>query len=147
MIILAIDPGPKESGYVLYEGRVLSAGVMPNEDMLRIVADDRSDVLAIEYIVSYGKAVGQETFDTCIWSGRFQQAWALPDEVHFVKRQEVKKSLGLPGSARDKDVNAALIRRIGPKGTKRAPGPTYGVASHAWAALGVAYAAMMRVAS
>lgn len=141
MRILAIDPGTTQSGFVLYDGTVLSSGVMPNEDLLRIVADDRSDALAIEKIVSYGNVVNNDTFDTCEWIGRFQQAWACPAEVVKVKRLEVKKALGLMGSAKDKDVNGALLALIGPKGTKRDPGPTYGVSSHAWAALGVAYAA------
>ncbi len=141
MRILAIDPGTTQSGFVLYDGKVLSSGVMPNEDLLRIVADDRSDALAIEKIVSYGNVVNNDTFDTCEWIGRFQQAWACPAEVVKVKRLEVKKALGLMGSAKDKDVNGALLALIGPKGTKRDPGPTYGVSSHAWAALGVAYAA------
>lgn len=142
MKILGIDPGTTESGFVLYDGRVLSAGVMENCDLLRIVADDRSDMLAIENIVSYGNVVGAETFQTCRWIGRFQQAWSCPDEVRLIKRLDVKKALGLPGSAKDRDVNAALLAQVGPKGTKKEPGPTHGVTSHAWAALGVAIAAM-----
>ncbi|MGN6223687.1 hypothetical protein [Pseudoxanthomonas sp.] len=141
MRILAIDPGTTQSGFVLYDGKVLSSGVMPNEDLLRVVEDDRSDALAIEKIVSYGNVVNNDTFDTCEWIGRFQQAWACPGEVIKIKRLEVKKALGLMGSAKDKDVNGAILALVGPKGTKRAPGPTYGVSSHAWAALGVAYAA------
>lgn len=147
MKALAIDPGTTESGYVLYDGeRVLQSGVMPNADLLQIVADDQSDILAIERIVSYGTVVGDETFQTVHWAGRFQQAWACPEEVRLIRRLDVKKALGLRGSAKDKDVGAALLDRVGPKGTKAQPGPTYGVTSHAWAALGVAYAAMRQAA-
>lgn len=142
MKVLAIDPGTTQSGYVLYDGKVITAGVMENGELLQIVRDDRSDMLAIENIVSYGNVVGAETFQTCRWIGRFQEAWPCPDEVHLVKRADVKKALGLPGSAKDKDVNAALLAQVGPKGTKKAPGPTFGVTSHAWAALGVAIAAV-----
>ena len=145
MKILGIDPGTVQSGYVLFDERVLQSGVMPNEDLLRIVIDDRSDLLAIERIVSYGKVVGDETFQTVHWAGRFQQAWACPDEVKMIRRLDVKKALGLMGSAQDKQVNAALLEQVGPKGTKANPGPTYGVTSHAWAALGVAVAAMRSV--
>lgn len=145
MKVLAIDPGTTQSGYVLYDGSVITSGVMDNGELLQIVSDDRSDCLSIEQIVSYGKAVGQETFDTCVWAGRFMQAWACPDEVHMVRRAEVKKELGLSGAAKDKHVNAALLQRVGPKGTKKDKGPTYGVASHAWAALGVAVVAMKRI--
>lgn len=146
MKILGVDPGTTQSGYVLFDGRVLQSGVMLNEDLLRIIADDRSDVFAIERIVSYGTVVGDETFQTVHWAGRFQQAWACPAEVRLIRRLDVKKALGLRGSAKDKDVNSALLALIGPKGTKAAPGPTYGVASHAWAALAVAVAAMKEAA-
>lgn len=146
-VVLAIDPGPVQSGVVRFDGeRVLFAGVIDNEDVLKIIADDNSDVLAIEKIVSYGNVVNNDTFDTCEWIGRFQQAWACPDEVVKVKRLQVKQALGLKGSAKDKDVNAALLSAIGPKGTKKEPGPTYGVSTHAWAALGVAYAALKEIA-
>ena len=146
MSVLSVDPGPVQSGVVRFDGeRVLFAGVMPNEDVLKIVADDKGDVLAIEKIVSYGNVVDNSTFDTCEWIGRFQQAWACPEEVLKIKRRDVKTALGLRGSAKDKDVNAALLQVIGPKGTKKAPGPTYGVSSHAWAALGVAVAAVKQV--
>ena len=142
MRVLAIDPGTHESGYCLYEdGRVITSGVMDNGDLLKIVADDRSDVLAIEKVVSYGRAVGQEVFDTCEWAGRFRQVWGAPDETLSVTRLQVKKALGLAGSANDAAVNARLRERLGEKGTKANPGPLYGVKSHAWAALGVAYTA------
>lgn len=140
--IFAIDPGTHESGFCLYdEGKVISSGVMDNHDLLRVVADDRSDVLAIEKVVSYGRAVGQEVFDTCEWAGRFRQVWGCPDETLSVTRLQVKQALGLKGSADDAKVNARLREVIGEKGTKANPGPTFGVTSHAWAALGVAYAA------
>jgi hypothetical protein len=35
-------------------------------------------------------------------------------------------------------VRQALIDRLGLQGTKKAPGPTYGIKSHEWAALAVA---------
>jgi hypothetical protein len=35
-------------------------------------------------------------------------------------------------------VRQALIDRLGPQGTKKNPGPTYGMRSHLWAALAVA---------
>jgi hypothetical protein len=141
-MILAIDPGTHQSGYCLYDaGRVITSGVMDNHDLLKIVADDRSDVLAIEKVVSYGRAVGQEVFDTCEWAGRFRQVWGCPDETLSVTRLQVKQALGLKGADDDAKVNRRLREVVGDKGTKANPGPTFGVTSHAWAALGVAYAA------
>ena len=141
MQVLAIDPGTHESGYCLYDGKVISSGVMPNEDLLKIVADDRSDVLAIEKIVSYGSSVGQETFDTCVWIGRFLQAWGCPEDVMLIPRRKVKAEICGKGNWGDPDVRKALIARVGPQGSKKEPGPTYGVKSHAWSALGVAVTA------
>lgn len=142
MKVLALDPGTHESGFCLFDGRVISSGVMPNADLLKIVRDDNSDVLAIEKIVSYGSSVGQETFDTCVWIGRYMEAWGQPDDVLLIPRRKVKAEVCGPGKWGDPDVRKALIARIGPQGTKKEPGPTYGVKSHAWSALGVAVTAM-----
>lgn len=142
--VLAIDPGTHESGYAVFlkGGGVLDSGVLPNHELLDVIRKSDADLLAIERIVSYGTAVGEETFDTCVWIGRFQQTWSVPNEVLLVKRFAVKKHVCGTGSAKDPQVREALIRLIGPQGTKKEPGPTYGVKSHAWAALGVAVTAL-----
>lgn len=142
--IFAIDPGTHESGFVVFSEtrRVIDAGIEPNAEVLTLIQETNADVLAIEKIVNYGRAVGQETFDTCVWMGRMQQCWPVPEEVVFVPRLQVKKELGLKGNATDAMVNARLREVVGEKGNKANPGPTYGVRSHAWSALGVAWAAM-----
>jgi hypothetical protein len=83
-------------------------------------------------------AVGQEVFRTVFQIGRMQQQLG---PVRLIPRRDVK--LTLCGSARAKDTNIrqALIDAIGEVGTKKNPGPLYGVAGHYWAALGVAYTA------
>lgn len=140
--ILAIDPGNGASGVVRFDGRrVLFAGVIENPDVLRIIADDRSDVLAIELFVATNQRLGNESIETIHWGGRFHQASGDPDSVVLVPRLKVKKALGLGQRDGDKEVSARLAAVIGPKGTKANPGPCFGVASHSWAALGVAYAA------
>jgi hypothetical protein len=137
--ILALDPGTRETGWVEFDaGRVADSGVADNYDVLRWVRASTADVLAIEWIESYGMPVGREVFETVRWTGRFAQAWREPDAVVWVPRRDVK--LHLCGSPRAKDANIrqALLNLLGPQGTKRAPGPTYGIRSHAWAALAVA---------
>lgn len=141
-IIRAIDPGTHESGYcVTVDGKVIEAGVLPNDDILQMVRDDRSDVLAIEGFLARGNVIDNNCVQTIRWEGRFQQAWGCPDEVMLVSRKQVKATLGIPGSSDDAAVNKRLREVVGEKGTKAAPGPTFGVASHAWPALGVAYTA------
>ena len=142
MSILALDPGTTESGWVLFDGgKVSGAGVMENAFVLEMLRDSRADMLAIEMIASYGMAVGREVFETCVWVGRFQQAWREPSGVKLLYRQAVKLHLCNSPRAKDANIRQALIDMLGPQGTKKAPGPTYGVSSHAWAALGVAVTA------
>ena len=142
MKILSIDPGTDESGWVVLDGNdVLMSGVWPNEQLLRqvsIEAESDVDTLAIEMIASYGMAVGREVFETCVWVGRFQQAWRVPEAVKLVYRRDVKLHLCGTSKAKDANIRQALIDLLGPQGTKKSQGATYGVKSHAWAALGVA---------
>lgn len=140
--ILAIDPGTEESGWVYFwNGKVVGSGVDPNRDVLAKIRESGADVLAIEMVASYGMPVGREVFETCVWIGRMVESWRSPESVKLVYRKDVK--LHLCGSPRAKDANIrqALIDRVGPQGVKASPGPTYGVKSHAWAALGVAVTA------
>jgi hypothetical protein len=154
-LILALDPGPAQTGWVLYDGeRVRTAGVMPNAELLHELThgwhiNDESATLAIEMIASYGMPVGREVFETCLWIGRFQQAWYAPNTVRLVYRKDVKMHLCGTAKAKDPNVRQALIDLFpatgGGKtpqiGTKAQPGPLYGVSTHAWPALGVAVTA------
>ena len=143
-MIFAIDPGTTHSGWTLFDGgRVIDSGVHPNHDVLTWVKDGQgADVLAIEMIAGMGMTVGQTTFETVRWIGRFQQAWRDPEAVRLVYRRDVKQTLCGSQQAKDKNIRQALIDRVGAQGTKKAPGPTYGVSSHAWSALAVAVTAM-----
>ena len=151
-IIFAIDPGPERSAWVeLENGRPVDYGIEGNPALLhklgryRIVA-----TLAIEMIASYGMPVGAETFETCLWIGRFQQRWldtrAVPalSPVRLVYRRDVRMHLCDDGrKAKDANVRQALIDRFGPGkskaiGLKATPGPLYGISSHVWSALAVA---------
>jgi hypothetical protein len=146
-MILSIDPGPKVSGLVTYrDGKVTAAAVFPNEDALYMVQSVQADHFAYEMIASYGASVGAETFQTCVWIGRFVQAWLSrlnkdDSTVIPVFRMDVKKHLLHSHSGNDAAVRAALIARFGEVGTRKNPGPLFGVKSHAWAALGVAVTA------
>lgn len=150
-MLLAVDPGTKQSGYCIYDGaRVIESGVLPNDDMLVRVQQWPAMRLAIEMIASYGMAVGREVFETCVWIGRFQQAWRSPEDVELVYRKDVKLHLCGSPRAKDPNIRQALLDmfpatgggKIPQIGTKAKPGPLYGVSSHVWAALGVAVTAL-----
>jgi hypothetical protein len=141
-MILAIDPGTTVSGVVvLDEGRVHESHIMPNDQVIERIQWWTWPDVAIEMVASYGMPVGAEVFETVRWIGRFQQAFHAPDQVRFVYRKDVKMHLCGTMKAKDPNIRQALIDKLGPAGTKRAPGPTYGVKSHAWAALAVAVTA------
>jgi len=144
-VLLAIDPGPIESGWVhlgwSYDAdlmKILGAGVAKNEDLLGAVREQDA-YLAIEKVVSYGMSVGAEVFETVYWSGRFAQAFHSPDKVIRVPRLDVKLHLCKVSQAKDMHIRQALIDMYGGKdmaiGKKANPGPLYAVKSHAWAAL------------
>ncbi|MGH7470492.1 MAG: hypothetical protein ACRENP_21310 [Longimicrobiales bacterium] len=79
MLILAIDPGPEESGLVFFDaGVVHKSATLPNREVLDLVRNCSGARLAIEMVASFGMAVGKEVFETVRWIGRFQQAAHAP---------------------------------------------------------------------
>ena len=159
MRLIAIDPGTTESAWVVYEpfpssmiGRVLAHGHEPNSDVLWSLRNNEhdADALTIEKIASYGMAVGAEVFDTCIWIGRFDEAWATSSIPHrrparLVYRRDVKLHLCGQSRAKDPNVRQAILDLYGGKaaamGRKAARGPLYGVSGDVWSALAVAITA------
>jgi len=153
-MLMAIDPGTTKSGWCTYrDGNVVASGVDDNDAVLQLVMSWPGE-LAIEMIASYGMAVGREVFETCVWIGRFQQAFHCPAGVRLVYRRDVKLHLCGSPQAKDPNIRQALLdlfpRTGGGKtpqiGTKSQPGPLYGVSSHAWAALAVAVTATAKAA-
>ncbi len=137
-MILGIDPGPKESAFVVWDGRtILDHQTIPNEDVLTAVLYSYSQVdrVAIEWIVGYGLTVGSETFDTCRWVGKFEQA---AGGAALLTRKEIKLHLCSNTQAKDVHIRQAVIDRIGPPGSRKSPGPTFGLKGHEWSALSVA---------
>lgn len=149
MLVIGLDPGTNESAFVIYDGeRVTDMEIAPNAEILGWMKGCRPRKgeawapLAIEQFESFGMAVGREVFQTVFWSGRFAEAYA--DGTHFaqVTRRTVKLHLCFSARATDANIRTALIDRFGgPEkavGTKKAPGPLFGVKSHLWAALAIA---------
>jgi hypothetical protein len=153
-VILAIDPGTAQSAWVAFDAEqqvVIDSGIQPNEELvaqLRIGLFPDRRVAVIEKIESYGMAVGAEVFETVWWSGRFAEA-LHPLPVIRLPRRAVKLAICGDTRAKDPNIRQALLDRFGGKaaqGTKRAPGPLYGIHGDLWAALAVAvtYAETLR---
>jgi len=149
--VIAIDPGTTESGLVIWDGEtVLLSTKDDNERLLWRLQHswptfEKSD-LVIEQIRSYGQTVGQEIFDTCVWCGRFEQAWLMSSGVkaEYIPRVEIKKHICHRHIATDSHIRQALIDRFGPKPTKKKDNPVYGgykIANDEWQswALAVTY--------
>jgi hypothetical protein len=146
-VIYGLDPGPERSALVgLDAGRVVLSRWGPNAAILALLCGELSPdaALAIEQIESFGMAVGREVFETVRWAGRFEQAWtARGGAVCLVPRSAVKLELCRSRRARDSNIRTALLDRFGPGrqtaiGTRKVPGPLYGVSGDQWSALAVA---------
>jgi len=82
-------------------------------------------------------------FETCVWIGRFIQAWGRGE---FVYRKEACVELCGSAKAKDPNIRQALIDRWKPTGggktpqvgTQSKPGPLRGISGDQWSALAIA---------
>lgn len=155
-LTLSIDPGTTESAYVLYrieDGALLDKHKVNNDlmlDIMSILFQNNPCMLSIEMVACYGMAVGKTVFETCLWTGRFIERWSMLGGPYMqVYRRDVKMHLCNIPRAKDSNVRQAIIDMYPPDGggrnpqvgTKRQPGPLFGVSKDIWAALGVAITA------
>jgi hypothetical protein len=141
MVCIGIDPGPELSAYACLEGKIIRGwGKVPNPDLLLLIPGWQNAVLTLEGLQCYGMPVGESTFQTAIWLGRFiQKAVECHINWQVVKRSDVKYYLcGAKAKLKDKDVREALVQKYGLPGTKKEPGPTYGISGDGWSALALA---------
>lgn len=149
-MILAIDPGNVESGFVYLNDdlSVADKGKIDNGDLLECIQSKDFNInshIAIEMIASYGMPVGVEVFETCVWIGRYIQAFVCYNkEPKFIYRKDEKMNLCQSMKANDVTIKQALVDRFAPgeknygKGTKKEPGWFYGFSKDMWAAYAVA---------
>ena len=143
MVVLAIDPGPTESAYVMWSGdQVLAYAKVRNDNLVRLLLNPPREVeqAVIEKVASFGMPVGAEVFETVYWSGVFAHAFGLA-RVDRITRNEIKNHLCHSSRAKDGNIRQALIDRFGGPaaiGKKASPGPLYGLAGDTWSALAVA---------
>ena len=150
MIVIGCDPGYKQSAFVVYDGAVpLQHGILLNDNVFTYLETiyaalrPSNPILVVEqmqlFSTSFG--VGQEIFDSVFWSGMFVQEWK-PRKWDRILRSKVRGHLRASKGG-DSAVRASLIDRFGPYkevaiGTKKSPGPLYGIKADEWSALAIA---------
>jgi hypothetical protein len=146
---VGIDPGTEQSAIVAWTGTRIGLKLFAsNEDIMKVLRQRRDNPvinkwpLVIEMIHSQGMPVGAETFMTCVWIGRFMEAYD-PTLVQLVRRDHIKNQICGTPRANDSNVRQALLDRFGGSkaiGLKKSPGPLYGISNHLWSALAAAIA-------
>lgn len=141
--VIGIDPGYHKSAFVVWDPvakSVLEKGTLPHDEMLAwLRAQMNAWLLAVEMFQSYGSPVGKEVLQSCVWIGKYQEAWESKDRpTRHIFRPSLKSHHCNSAKAKDSHIRQALIDKYGPIGTKKLPGPLYGVTEHEWSALAVA---------
>ncbi len=150
--LLCIDPGPRESGVVIYDGIYVNYtnpafNNIALLEFIKLYLEDPKNApctMAIESIVCFGRRVGASTFDTAEWMGVFRHAFGL-DNSHKISKPEVQHHICGSSKASNADIRYNILKmfpatgggKIPETGTKKKPGPLYGVTSHAMSALAV----------
>jgi hypothetical protein len=129
MQLLAIDPGTTESAWVWLD-----------EDGSLVAFKKESNETFLTFLRGNSTLPRQCVIEMVLWAGRFAEAHK---NAGFLYRQDVKLNLCKSTKANDASIRQALIDRFGPGkekalGTKKAPGPLYGVTKDVWAALALA---------
>lgn len=143
-VVIGIDPGPNECAFAVFDGeRVLGSNIEDIDATQRRVGFGTSPLrkpwpVFCEMVACYGMPVGKSVFETCVTIGMIKASCYPADRWNIAYRKDIKLHLCHSMRAKDANVRQALIDRLGPQGTKKQPGPTYGVRSHEWAALAVA---------
>ena len=142
MILLAIDPGTTKSGVVIFDGTNIFFREKVSNEYLReliLLGEIKYDRACIEGIACNGGAVGREVFETCYWIGRLIECIMSQNIIpKIMYRREVKNYLCPKIKSNDAVLRAAVIKILGEPGTKKNPGPTYGVTGDVWQALALA---------
>lgn len=153
-MILGIDPGNIESAYVVVDENLkpVEFAKVKNEELLEKIrmdefwykSKDDIDYCCIEMIASYGLPVGKEVFDTCVWIGRFIQAFGNGMIPTYIYRKDEKMNLCNSMKANDATIKQALVDRFAygvsnhGKGSKKEKGWFYGFGKDVWSAYAVA---------
>jgi len=151
MKLLCIDPGTEVSGALVLDTETKEVSWAKPEIKNEVLIQEIPFVhcytcerMAFEMIAGMGMSVGATTFETVLWMGRFIQAFGA-ENCDRIYRRDVKLNLCGSSRAKDKNVRQAILDLYPAEGggttpqigTKKQPGPLYGVSKHAWSALAV----------
>jgi len=156
--VLAIDPGPEKSGFVVLKYisnndiKILDKGYLDNNSINKkicsILIKNPNINIVIEGVISYGMPIGKSTLETAVWSGRFfQKTKDLGrKKVFFLNRKDVRITLCGSMRAKTKNIKQALKDRFGEIGKKNNRGKLYdiktdlpkGALDHVWSSLAIA---------
>ena len=140
MKIIAIDPGPEKSAWVMWNtdthdfyGARMGIDLL-SDSVYGAHIDVQADLVAIEFPQSYGINAGLSLFLTAYRAGRLAEVLSGVAPVALYGRPSVK---GQIGGRNDAEIRRSLQMRHGEakKGKK-----LYGVKSDIWAALALAVA-------
>lgn len=147
MKVFAIDPGNIQSAYCIMddEYNLLEFKKAENKEIMDIMLSrlDYIDEVVIERMQSYSTNVGQTTFETCEWIGRFSQEAEKKVPVNYIYRKDEKMYLCQTMLANDTMIKRALIDRFAKhdfrlgKGTSKNRDYFYGVSKDIWSSIAI----------
>lgn len=121
-MILAIDPGPKYSGVVVYDNlnnKIILSTKITNHLVFHLVKNYTFGSVLIETIDYVSSRVGLEVIETAINIGRFSEFFGNKFITHQIGRSAVKKSMGCKN---DSEVRKYLIDKYGKEFMKKLKG-------------------------
>lgn len=137
-MVLAIDPGNENTAFVLWDFRnkqMVDKDKLSNQQFLKKLEQIahsehkyKIDEIAIECISSYGMAVGQDVFNTCIYIGilleKIQTIFGIKPKLVF--RQTIKMHhCHATSKVNDSTINTVLRQKYGEDNTVKKPNPIY----------------------
>lgn len=142
--ILAVDPGPTRSAWVLLDGdRITAHGIDANHLVLAAVNAYRhaGATIVIEDVEPRQQPLGREVADTLRWIGRFYQEACPGRDAHLLTRRAVTRH-HIDGGTKGADgrIRSALIDRWDGRDAIRKGGPLHGIRADEWQALALAVA-------
>lgn len=136
--VLGIDPGNVDTAYCYLRGNG-EIGKFDKVSNVTLLHSFQTMVqpqhVVCEMICSYGMPAGASLFDTCVFIGQLREIFG--PKLVLLPRLQVKLNICKTTKANDSTIRCALIDKFGPQGTKKAPGPTYGISADVWSALAI----------